>query len=260
MKDKISAAKVKSITKPGMYRADDTLYLCVKESGRRSWIQRIYVDGRRHDIGLGPVYAVSLAEARQLAMENRIMVFKGINPMAERRKLNTLSFRQAAIATHRSYSSSWSKHHSDTWMQMLEKHAIPKLGNRPVHEITQSDVLDVLNPIWSKRPETSRRVRQRIRTILKYCQSQEYVTENVADGRIDGALPSMTKKKNHFRALDYREMPDVYRTIETQFKTLTARLCLQFLILTVTRSGEAREPPGVRLTGIQLRGKYRHRE
>ena len=240
MGNKINAAKVKSITKPGMYRADDTLYLCVKPSGRRSWIQRISFKGDRHDIGLGPVYAVSLAEARERALENRIKVYKGISPLAERRKPGTLSFKQAAIDTHRDHSPTWSKRHSDTWMQMLEKHAFPKLGNRPVHEITQSDVLYVLKPVWSKRPETARRVRQRIRTILNYCQSREYVKENVADGRIDGALPSMTKKKGNFLALDYREMPDVYRTIETQFKTLPARLCLQFLVLTASRSGEAR--------------------
>ena len=53
---------------------------------------------------------------------------------------------------------------------------------------------------------------------MKYCQSKEYVTENVADGRIDGALPFMTKKKGNFRAVDYREMPEVYKTVETQFK------------------------------------------
>ena len=226
-----------------MYRADDTLYLCVKESGRRSWIQRISFNGRRHDIGLGPVYAVSLAEARNLARENRTKVFNGINPLAERRKTGTPSFRQAAIDTHKDHSPTWSKRHSETWMQMLELHAFPKLGNMPVHDITQSDVLDVLKPVWSKRPETARRVRQRIRTILKYCQSKEYVKENVADERIDGALPSMTKQKGNFRALDYREMPEAYRIIETQFTTLPSRLCLQLLGFDrhEKRRGEGRE-------------------
>ena len=167
-------------------------------------------------------------------------MYNGISPLAERQKPKTPSFKQAAIDTHKDHSPTWSKRHSDTWMQMLEKHAFPKLGNTPVHEITQSDVLGVLKPVWSKRPETARRVRQRIRTILKYCQSKEYVQENVADGRIDGALPSMTKQKGNFRALDYREMPEAYRIIETQFTTLPSRLCLMFLVLTATRSGEAR--------------------
>ena len=240
MGNKITAAKVNSITEPGMYLADDTLYLCVKPSGRRSWIQRLSFKGHRHDIGLGPTYAVSLSEARALAQENRIKRYRGINPLAERRKPGTISFRQAAIDTHAEHAPNWSKRHSGTWMQMLEKHAFPKLGNRPVNEITQSDVLAVLEPIRTKRPETARRVRQRIRTILKYCQSKELVKENVADERIDGAFLSRTKKKGHFRALDYREMPGAYRTIESQFNTLPARLCLQFLILTATRSGEAR--------------------
>ena len=249
MDNKINAAKVKSIKTPGMFRADDTLYICVKESGRRSWIQRISYKGRRHDIGLGPYPVVTLAEARDMALDNRRMIRKGIDPLTERRKPKTPSFKQAAIDTHKDHTPTWSKRHSDTWMQMLEKHAFPKLSNRPVHEITQSDVLDVLKPVWSKRPETARRVRQRIRTILKYCQSKEYVKENVADGRIDGALPSMTKQKGNFRALDYREMPEAYRIIGTQFKTPPSRLCLLFLVLTASRSGEAR---GARWSEIDL--------
>ena len=261
MGNKITAAKVKSITKPGMYRADDTLYLCVKPSGRRSWIQRISFKGDRHDIGLGPVYAVSLAEARELALENRVKVYNGIDPLGERRKPTTISFKQAAIETHRDHSPTWSKRHADTWMQMLELHAFPKLGIRPVNEITQSDLLDVLKPVWSRRPETARRIRQRIRTILKYCQSKEYVTDNVADGRIDGALPSMTKQKGNFRALDYREMSEVYGIIETQFKTVSARLCLQFSRpygIAIRRSA-GREVERNR-QGFGLRGKYRHHE
>ena len=240
MGNKINAAKVKSIAKPGMYRADDTLYLCVKDTGRRSWIQRISFNGRRHDIGLGPVWAVSLKEAREIAMQNRIKIFRGINPMAERSKPVAITFKQAAIETHRDYAPTWSARHASTWMQMLDLHAMPKLGNKPVDTITQSDVIDVLKPIWTKHAETARRVRQRIRTVLKYCRSKEIVSEVVADERIDGALPAMTKKKGHFRALPYREAPEVYRIIQSQFPTKSARLCLQFLMLTATRSGEAR--------------------
>ena len=144
---KITAAEVKSITKQGIYRAEDTLYLLVKKSDSRSWIQRLSVNKKRCDIGLGPVYAVSLAEVRNIARENRVKVFNGINPLDERRKPKTPSFRQTAIDTHRDHTSTWSNRHADTWMQMLELHAFPKLGDMTAHEITQSHVLDVLKPV-----------------------------------------------------------------------------------------------------------------
>ena len=123
-----------------MYRADETLYLLVKATGRKSWIQRFSFKGRRHDIGLGPAWAVSLKQAREIALENRIKIYKGLNPMDERSKPVAINFKQAAIETHRDYSPTWSTRHASTWMQMLDLHAMPKLGNKPVDTITQSDV------------------------------------------------------------------------------------------------------------------------
>ena len=89
---KITAAEVKSTSKPGMHRADDTLYLCVKPSGRRSWIQRVVINGRRHSLGLGPYPVVTLAEARDLAVDNRRMIRRGISPMMERRRSKMPTF------------------------------------------------------------------------------------------------------------------------------------------------------------------------
>ena len=90
---KLTNSQVKSITKPGRYHADDTLYLCVKPSGRKSWVQRVVIDGRRADIGLGPYPVVTLAEARDLALDNRRMIRRGTNPLADRRRARMPTFR-----------------------------------------------------------------------------------------------------------------------------------------------------------------------
>lgn len=238
---KITAAEVKSIDEPGLHRADDTLYLSVKPSGRRSWIQRVVIGGRRSDIGLGAYPAVSLAKARRKAFENRATIADGKDPRSSERRAKIPTFREAARRTHESLKPTWtSAQHGKIWMQVLNRHAMPILADVAVDQITQQDVLKVLTPIWSARSETARRVRQRIRAILKFCQAHGYVQHNVASEAIDGALPSMSKTRKHFLALDYREMPEAFEVISTRVASLPARLCLLFLILTASRSNEAR--------------------
>ena len=63
--------KQKAIKKPGFYNVGDTLYLRVGFTGSKSWIQRLTIDGKRRDIGLGSFKLVTLAEAREMAFENR---------------------------------------------------------------------------------------------------------------------------------------------------------------------------------------------
>ena len=237
---KITAAQCKSITKPGLHRADDTLYLCVKPSGRRSWIQRVRIDGRQRDIGLGSYPVVPLAKARQRAFDNRVKIADGINPLADRRRANMPTFEEAAHQYHKSRQPSWkNEQHARSWMQVIQKHSFPILAALPVDKITQEDVLNVLEPIWTARPETARRVRQRIRSVLRYCQARNHVEQNVADERIDGALAPMPKVKEHHKALPYQEVSNAIKAIGSLVSS--ARLCLKFLILTATRSNEARE-------------------
>ena len=119
----------------------------------------------------------------------------------------------------------------------------------PVDQIGREDVLRVLTPIWGVRMETARRVRQRIRAILKWAMAHGYVEHNVAGEAIDGALPPMPKVKNHLRALPYAEVGELIEAVQRSQASLAAKWCLQFLILTATRSGEAR---GARWSEIDL--------
>ena len=90
------------------------------------------------------------------------------------------------------------------WIQTLERHAMPTLADIPVDRIGREEVLSVLTPIWTTRPETARRVRQRIRTVLRWYMAHGFVEHNVAGETIDGALPPMPQVKEHFRSLPYR--------------------------------------------------------
>ncbi|MDE0453297.1 MAG: Arm DNA-binding domain-containing protein, partial [Gammaproteobacteria bacterium] len=115
---KLTAAAVRRALVPGRYGDGDTLYLNVTPSGTKSWIQRIVIDGRRHDIGLGPYPLISLAHARERAIENRLAIANGRNPLAEKRRTRIPTFRKAAEATFQANLPRWRDGKTaKNWMQ-----------------------------------------------------------------------------------------------------------------------------------------------
>ena len=238
---KLTAAKVRAITRTGLHGDGGTLYLSVAPGGSKSWVQRLTVHGRRRDIGLGGFPLVSLAEARNKAFDNRRWARAGGDPLADKHKAKVPTFREAALIVFEANKPRWrSEQHTKGWLQILERHAMPHLSDMPVDRIGREDVLRILTPLWGTRMETARRVRQRVRVVLRWAQAHGFVTENVAGEAIDGALPAMPAVKEHFRALPYREVPDALRIVEASGASLAARLCFRFLVLTAARSGEVR--------------------
>ena len=239
---KLTAAEAKSIKRPGMYRAGDTLYLRISSTGAKSWVQRILVDGRRRDIGLGSFSLVSLAEAREKAHQNRRLArVDGVNPLAAKRKAKVPTFAEAALKTHEALKPTWrNEKHAVSWMQTLEKYAMPRLGDMRVDKIGREDMLAVLTSIWASRLETARRVRQRIGAVMEWSQAHDFVAQNVARDAISGALPKLPKVKEHYRTLPYREVAEALEIIEASKASMSAKSCFRFLVLTAARSGEAR--------------------
>ena len=234
-------AKAKAIKKPGVYRAGDTLYLRVGNNGSKSWIQRLTIDGKRCDMGLGSFKLVTLAEARDIAFENRkeARIHKR-DPLAEMRKAKIPTFREAAMRTYDALKPNWrSGKHTKNWLQIMEKYAIPIIGSVRIDKLGREDVLKILTPLWTKRPETARRLRQKMRTTFKWAQAHGFTENNPAGEMIDGALPKQRAVKEHFRALPYQDVAGALETIERSGIT-TAKLALRFLVLTAARSGEVR--------------------
>ena len=237
----LTAAKVKALTKPGMHHDGRGLYLRVAPGGSKGWMLRATIDGRRRDIGLGGYSSVSLARARQLADGHRLAVAEGRDPLAEKRRAKMPTFREAAETVHAANLPRWRNgKHTDQWINTLRTYAFPGIGNLRLDRITRRDVLAALTPIWTTKPETARRVRQRIRTVLKWAMAHEFVEHNAAGEGIDGALPAMRRFKSHHRALPYAEVPAALETIDASTAGMAAKLCLRFLILTAARSSEAR--------------------
>ena len=234
-------AEAKAIKKPGVYHAGDTLYLRVGNNGSKSWIQRLTIDGKRCDIGLGSFKLVTLAEARDIAFENRKEArLHKRDPLAEKRKAKIPIFREAAMQTYEALKPRWrSGKHTKNWLQIMEKYAIPVIGTVRIDKLGREDVLKIVTPLWTKRPETARRLRQKMRTTFKWAQAHGFIESNPAGEMIDGALPKQRAVKEHFRALHYQDVAGALEIIERSGIT-TAKLAFRFLVLTAARSGEVR--------------------
>src|SRR5712672_265080 len=82
---RLKAVTVSKASKPGMLSDGGGLYLRVGPTGAKSWIFRYRRDRRLHDMGIGPLHTISLAEARELAQECRKLRLRRIDPIEARR-------------------------------------------------------------------------------------------------------------------------------------------------------------------------------
>jgi integrase len=237
----LSTLRVNSITTPGRYGDGNGLYLVVDPSGAKRWVLRTIVQGKRRDIGLGGLRLVSLAEARTKAQEYRKLAREGGNPIEVRRKerTNVPTFAEAAQTTLEQHRVGWrNEKHAAQWMASLKLHVFPVLGNKRVDQIETADVLRALSPIWLSKPETARRARQRVSTILDWAKAAGHRSgDNPVDGVAKG-LPRQTEKRGHFDAIPYAEVPAFVRKLANVPTSEFARLGFEFLILTAARTNE----------------------
>ncbi|MCY3887046.1 MAG: tyrosine-type recombinase/integrase [Chloroflexi bacterium] len=241
----LSAAFVKTITVPGRYgdgRGGYGLSLLVKptSTGRlsKTWSQRLRIAGKLSSIGLGAYPIVTLAEARQAALENRRAVARGRDP----RSGGVPTFAGAVDSVLAIRAAGWKDggKSEKQWRASLRDYAMPKLGRTPVDRITTADVLAVLVPIWSTKRETAKRVRQRISAVMLWAIAEGYRDDNPAGEAIGAALPKNSGRQEHHRALPHAEVGAALATVRASEAWPATKLAFEFLVLTACRSGEVR--------------------
>ena len=217
------------------------LYLNVKETGSRSWVQRLVIDGRRRTFGIGPFPVVSLSEARSVAFENVRKRHQGINPIADRKRQTTVpTFAVVAHEYIQLQAQSWRKgsRNEANWRASLV-HA-KAIADAPVDKISIDDVIGVLAPVYRDRATLGRTLRQRIRSIFSYARSKAWRLDNPADERLDAALPKNGHTTAHRESVPHGDVGDVLAQVRAinDPKWAGAKLALEFLMLTAARSGE----------------------
>ena len=122
---KLTDRQVRNLKKPGKHSDGDGLKVLVSPTGAKSWVQRLNIKGKRHDLGLGSYPAVSLAVARQKALANRASVMGGGDPLAAKRQeefeATVPSFATLALQYIAENSHAWrNAKHRAQWLSSLE--------------------------------------------------------------------------------------------------------------------------------------------
>jgi integrase len=197
----LTLAFVRSITAPGKYYDGDGLILNVSAKGAKSWMQRLTVLGRRRDIGIGPVSALTPSAARQIAAKNRAIARAGGNPLDQSADLRaparaprvmtlalfslTLWRRRRATQTHLKAA----KHD----YRLIRTYITPTLGRRPVAEITPEEIRAALVPVYEDRVSNGEAVRARLMQLFDAVIEERMRPDNPA--RAPAARPEQRRQR-----------------------------------------------------------------
>jgi integrase len=208
---KLTAKQCESLS-AGKYNDGLGLWLHVSATGARKWVLRYTLDGKRREMGLGP------------------------------------TFISAAAAFIRANRRGWAnRKHARQWISTMRAYAGPVIGAKAVDSITTDEVLRLLSPIWSTKPETAKRVQGRLERIIDHATARGWRKgDNPARwrGHLDALLaPTARVKRNanggtdrHHPAMPFVEVPAFL--VELRKLDSISAMALEFLILTAARTGE----------------------
>ncbi len=246
---------VSRLSKPGLHAFGGVpgLALQVLPSGGRTWILRIVIGHRRREMGLGGYPGVTLANAREAAREARELVRQGIDPIEAAKEARealkvepevAFTFQAAAEAYISAHEASWKNpKHRDQWTMTLKNYAYPVMGKLDVAAVDLPHVMRILEPIWTRKTETAKRLRGRIEMVLDWAAARGFRSgPNPARwrGHLDKLLakPSKVHRVVHHRALPLDDIAAFMVRLRGA-EGVGAR-ALEFAILTAARSGEVR--------------------
>jgi integrase len=228
---------------------------------RRSWTFRYEIDGKRREMGLGALHTFSLAEARVRARALRQQVADNIDPLEAREaarraqlaeQARTVTFERCAEMYLALHADGWGPDHDHQWRASLQTYVFPVIGRLAVTDIDTAAVMKIIEPIWTSKPTTAGRVRSRVEAILDYASANKFRGNDNPARHVAAALPKKSRiaPVQHFAALPWEQMPQFMQELR-QLQS-TAAKCMEWLILTATRSEEAM---GAKWDEIDLKAK-----
>jgi integrase len=238
-----AAKDLAKISKPGRYAVGHGAYLQVAVGGTRSWLFRYRVGDQQHHLGLGSCDYVSLAEARDKAIDLQRKRLNGLDPLTEKRRLappspaRSVTFEEAARQYIANQEPGWrGGGSSHAWRSSLATYISPYIGSMPVADIQQEHVATALEEVWQRIPETGRRLRNRIELILAFATAKKWRTGDnpAALAVMEHLLPAHNGAKKHFAAIPYSELPELAKRLPDSIVGKAVLLCM----LTATRANE----------------------
>lgn len=251
---KLNPKQVENLTGPGTYEDGDGLRLVVKATGRKSWVLRFQLGGKRREMGLGSFPEVSLKAARLAAGDQRKLLAAGSDPMAARdaererqreaqrvKEARKVTFEKLATEYWEAHGSAWSDKWRAGWLRKLKLYAFPLIGKLSTGEIETEHVLRVLRPIWADKTRTADEVRGQIEQVLDAAKARRLRDgDNPARwrGHLDNLLSKAEKKKarkrEHFAAMAWQDVPALMAKLAQSGER--AAVAARLLILTGARA------------------------
>lgn len=244
----------------GRHLVESGLYLQVQANGaRRSWLFVIKKAGKRRAFGLGSARILPLSKARKKAETLRGLFASGVDPLTYSNKTvaekpahqatKKHPFREVALEAmeNRSEVRGW-RNGSTTrfsWSHSLANHVFPVVGDMDIEDVSYTDVLNILKPIWTTKPTSASYIRTRLELIIAYAIRKGYrqnrVNPALWKNNLEYDLPSMTSfhETKHRAALAFDQIKQTAGRLWRDGST--GSLCVLFGILTATRSHEFRE-------------------
>lgn len=239
---KLTQAHIRAaLAKPGRHHDGDGLVLFVRDSGRASWVARVQQGGKRREFGLGSLRAVGLGEAREKAALVKAALVAGRDPHLDLKppKEMTRTFREAALAflEAKADDAKISDAKRKQQLSQLKTYAFPALGKLQVQSIEADAIAACLRPIWTRKPETARKVRSLIIRTLRFARPDGALFIGTLSPAVADRLPAQPRRGN-FEAMPYAELPAFMERLAG--KGGMGALALRVAILTAARSGEVR--------------------
>jgi integrase len=242
----------KALPKDKDYRLPDGdgLFLQVTTKGGKWWRFRYQFEGKEKLLSLGVYPDVSLADARERRHEVRVLVARGTDPSADRKKvkekkaeLSANSFQALAKEWHKNQVSNkaWSADHAATIMTRLEKDVFPWVGSKPITEMTAKEIKGILDRVRSRGViETARRVRTIMGQIYTYAISTDRANYDISAG-FKSYLPATSKTRKHMASVtEPKELAPLLRAMDGYQGGFVALCALKLLPMLFVRPGELR--------------------
>jgi len=221
------------------------LYIEIMPSGSKYWRLKYMFNGKDKRMALGVYPEVTLAEARDKRDAARKLVAAGTDPAfakKEDRRQKTLrcihTFESVAREWHKTHSVQWAGHYAVNVIRALERDIFPRIGDRPIAEITPLELLEAIKRIEKRGAhEITRRCLRLCGQIYKYAIPNGLAERNPA-ADLSGAL--VPYKKSHYAALDVKDVPGFLQALDRNDARLyqQTRNAMKILMLTFTRTTE----------------------
>ena len=247
--EKLTALRVSRIKDGEKLYDGHGLYLA-RKGNSRYWVARYGAQGK-HELGLGPLHLVSLAEARERNRAVRLQMRNGVDPITAKREqvvatkvaaAKSLPFAECVSRYHAAHRDTWCAKHARDWLDLLTKYALPVLGELPASAIDTALIMNVLEPAWGRNRVTASRVRARLEAVLDWAKVQGFREgENPARwrGHLNKLLATVKRADvEHHAAMSIDAVPPFMAKLLTSDDP--AARCLAFLTFTASRLTQAR--------------------